>query len=430
VELPATEDSEAVRGERRHRLAFRIGTPWPGLGQALGSLREPVFRQWFFSQVLSSSGTMTQGVALSWLVLKLTGSGVDLGLMTSCMFLPLFVMGLFAGDLVDRVGPRRVLVVTQVLFVLLSVLLAVLVATGAVSIWVLFIIAAATGSVSAPDSAARQVYAIDLVGTELVGSAVALNEVVLNASRVLGPAVGGAVLATLGVPACCLLNAASFLPPLVVLLVHRTGHRAAATAPRHASRTGGLRYAWGDPAIRTCLVMAAASGMLFNLNVPVPLLATRVFHLGGAGFGLMMAIFGLGAIPGAVLAAFGASKPTGKAVGTLAVATGLSILGTASAPDRALAFAGMAVTGCLSIWFISRANTLVQLAADPAMRGRVNAAWNMALPGCEPATSPFVGWIGGSAGPREGFGIAGVALMLAAVAGWRGLTRTTGHDSP
>ena len=135
----------------------------PDLRPALGSLREPVFRQWFLSQILSSSGSMTQGVALSWLVLKLTGSGVDLGLMTSCTFLPLFVLGPFAGRLVDRIGPRRVLIATQILFTVLSLLVAVLAATGAARMWMLLAIAATTGLVGAHDSTARQVYVIELV---------------------------------------------------------------------------------------------------------------------------------------------------------------------------------------------------------------------------------------------------------------------------
>ncbi len=403
-------------------LAARAFRSKPDLRPAFGSLREPVFRQWFLSQILSSSGSMTQGVALSWLVLKLTGSGVDLGLMTSCTFLPLFLMAPFAGRLVDRVGPRRVLIATQILFTALSLLVAVLASAGTARIWMLFVIAAATGIISAPDSTARQVYVVELVGTQRLASAIALNEVVLNASRVIGPALGALVLGTLGVAACCVLNAVSFLPPLVVVLRHRTASTAAAATHRSDSKVSGLRYAWSNPRIRSCLVLAAAAGMLFNLNVPVPLLATGVFKLGGAGFGLMMATFGLGSIPGAVLAAAGPPMPRGRTVALLAGATGLSVLATAYAPDVAVAFVGMAVTGCFSIWFISLANTLVQLESDPGMRGRVNATWNMALPGCEPATSPFVGWMAGVGGPRAGFGIAGLTLILAAAIGWRGLT--------
>ena len=392
---------------------------------AVDSLREPVFRRWFLSQILSSSGTFTQSVAVSWLVLTLTGSGIDLGLMTSCTFLPVFALGPLAGRLVDRVGPRRVLIATQSVFPVLPLAIALLAATGTARVWMLFVIAASTGIISAPDGAARQVYVVELVGTQRVASAIALNEIVLNTSRVLGPALGAAVLGTAGVSACCVLNAVSFLPSLIVVLRNRPEAVAdgGAAGPRRASKISGLRYAWSRPSIRACLVLAAASGMLFNLNVPVPLLATGVFHLGGFGYGLMMATFGLGSIPGAVLAAANSARPKGRTVALLASATGVAVLATAYAPDTALAFVGMAVTGCLSIWFIALANTLVQLDSDPEMRGRVSAAWNMALPGCEPATSPFVGWIGGAAGPRESFGAAGFALLLATATGWRALTR-------
>jgi len=283
-----------------------------------------------------------------------------------------------------------------------------------------------TGAVSAPDGAARQVYVLDLVGGERLASAVSLNEVVINVSRVLGPAAGGLFLATLGIPFCFVANAASYVPPLVVLLT-RSHRRAARPAPAHTapSRRGairaGLRYAWSTPALRACLLMAAASGMLFNLGVALPLLATRSFHLGGAGYGLMMATFGLGGVAGALLAASGRGVPSGRSVRLLGLLTGVSILMTAASPLTGLAFAGLGVTGCLSIWFIARANTLAQLRAMPSMRGRVMGLWVMALPGAQPITSPVVGVTAEVAGPRAGFGLAGAALLVAVASGWRAL---------
>jgi hypothetical protein len=124
-----------------------------------------------------------------------------------------------------------------------------------------------------------------------------------------------------------------------------------------------------------------------------------------------------------ILAATGPTRPSGRRVAILASATGISILATAYAPTVPLAFVAMAVTGGVSIWFISLANTLVQLESDPGMRGRVNAAWNMALPGCSLGTSPFIGWVGGVAGPRLGFAVAGLTLLLMAAIGWRSLSR-------
>jgi MFS family permease len=401
----------------------------PGLRHAFRSLESPAYRPWFFSQILSASGTMTQGVALSWLVLRLTGNGVDLGLLTACTFLPMLVVAPYAGTLVDRMDRRRLLIVTQTLLALLATLTSVLIATGLVRTWMLFVIAALTGSVTAPDNTARQVYVIDLVGSERVASAVSLYEVILNTSRVVGPAVGGALLATLGAAACCAVNAACYVPPLLVLLKHRPSHAVAARlAPtaRKKPATGqlraGVRYAWRNRPIRVSLFLAAASGLLFNLSVPLPMLATRVFHLGGGGYGMMMSMFGIGALPGALLASAGSGRPTGRSVGVLAIATAAAIFGTVAAPWLWLVVTGLAVTGCLSIWFITQANTLVQLTTDPSMRGRVMGLWTMALPGTTPVTSPFVGYITQTAGPRDGFGLAGVALLLTATIGWRALT--------
>jgi MFS family permease len=370
---------------------------------------------------------MTQGVALSWLVLRLTGSGVDLGLMTACTFGPLLVFGPYSGTLVDRFDRRRLLIVTQTLLLLLAGLTAVLIATGVITLWMLFVIAIVTGCVNAPDGTARQVYVVDLVGTQRLASAVSLYEVVLNISRVVGPGVGGALLATVGVAACCALNAASYLQPLFVLLRHRPRHAAAAPAAPAARKAppgqlrAGLRYAWRNRPIRVSLFLAASSGMLFNMGVTLPLLATRVFHLGGGGYGLMMAVFGIGALPGALLASAGSGRPTGRSVGVLALGTAVAVLGTAVAPALWLVMAGMAVTGCLSIWFIAQANTLVQLNSEPSMRGRVMGLWTMALPGTEPATSPFAGYISQTFGAREGFSLSGLALLLTVTIGWRAL---------
>ncbi len=414
-----------VTAWRRDRR--RDTTPRPSLRNTFSSLTIPAYRQWFISQVLSASGTMTQSVALSWLVLRLTGSGVDLGLVTTCTFAPMLLGGPWAGALVDRANRRRLLIVTQALYITLSLALAVVTATGVTRLWMVLVAAVASGCVGAPDAAARQVYAIDLVGLDHLTSAVSLNEVVLNASRVVGPALGGLLLATEGVTACCVANAVSFVPPLVVLIIHRhlaSPVRAASTQRDHVMR--GLRYAWKNRTIRVAMLLAAASGMLFNLNVPLPLLATRVFHLGPGGYGLMMSVFGVGGIVGGVCAAAGHRAPTRASVVALASVTALVILATAAARNVSEVYGGLALTGWVSIWFIARANALVQFESPPELRGRVMAVWSMALPGLMPLTSPLVGLVGGTVGAREGFGLSGVALALLALAGVRGTHRRSG----
>jgi len=399
----------------------------PSLRRSFQSLESRPYRYWFFGQVLSASGTMTQGVAVSWLMLRLTGNAVDLGLLTACTFLPSLVLGPYAGTLVDQMDRRKLLITTQVLLLLLAASAAVI-AAGSVQPWMLFAISALTGIVAAPDSTARQVYVIDLVGTERVASAISLYEVILNASRVVGPALGGALLATVGAAACCAVNAACYVVPAIVLLMHQpayAGTVARATTVRKgqtaADIRAGVRYARRHKPVLVCLFLAAASGMLFSLSVSLPVLATRVFHLGGGGYGLMMSAFGVGALPGALLASAGPSRPTGRRVGGLALGTAAAVIGTALAPTAWVAFAGLAVTGCVSIWFIAAANTFVQLAADPGMRGRMMGLWTTALPGANPATSLSAGLVTQYVGPREGFGLAGLTLAAVATVGWRAL---------
>lgn len=403
------------RGRRRDH------TPRPSLRNTFSALSIRPYRQWFISQVLSASGTMTQSVALSWLVLRLTGSGVDLGLVTTCTFAPMLLGGPWAGALVDRANRRRLLIVTQCLYIVLSLTLALVTATGVTRLWMVLVVALASGCVGAPDAAARQVYAIDLVGLESLTSAVSLNEVVLNASRVVGPALGGVLLATAGVTACCLANAASFIPPLIVLYQHRRlALPERPVSPHRDHLMMGLRYAWQNRTIRLVLLLAAASGMLFNMGVPLPLLATRTFHLGPAGYGLMMSVFGVGGIVGGVCAAAGHRAPTRAMVVVLAAVTAGTVLATALARNVTEVYLGLVVTGWASIWFIARANALVQFESPPQLRGRVMAVWSMALPGLMPVTSPLVGYVAGALGAREGFGLSGAALAVLALAGVRG----------
>ena len=400
----------------------------PSLRQSFQSLESPAYRAWFASQVLSASGTMTQTVAMSWFLLRLTGNSVNLGLMGSCTFLPVLLLSPHAGALVDRVDRRRLLIGTQAALGLIAAAAAAVIASGAARAWMLFLIAAVTGAVSAPDATARQVYVVDLVGRARVASAIGLYEVILNVSRVAGPAIGGALLATVGVAACCAVNAASYLVPLLVLLRYKPAPAdpAGLTADRPAqtavSLRTGISYAWRHGPIRVCLALAAASGLLFGLGYSLPALATRTFHVGGGGYGLMMCAFGVGALPGALLAAGGRESPTGRRVGWLALATAAAIGGTALAPAFWLALIGLAVVGCLSIWFIAAANTLVQLATTPGMRGRMMGLWTMALPGTQVVNGPLAGWVTQDAGPREGFSLSGMALAAVALAGWRALT--------
>ncbi len=410
---------------RDHSFVFVRGhalRPAFDLREAGVALRVPSYRAWFLSQVLSTSGVFVQAVGVAWLVLQLGGNAIDLALVSAATFAPVLLGGAWAGGLADRIDRRRLLLTTQFLFLLVAVCLLVVSRTGVAQLWILYALSFAGGVVLAIDGPARQVYPLDLVGTERAASAIGLYEVVQNLARVLGPALGGVLIATSGVSACFLANALSCFFPITALLLYRPDAGRAPEPPVERGHVrAGLGYVRRSPAIRATMLMAVASGMVFNAGVTLPLLATRVFHLGPTGFGAMFAIFGVGAVGGALLAAGGDPWPAGRRVRLLALLTGADIVLTGLAPGATTAFIGLALAGLLSIWFIALANTLVQIRTAPAFRGRVMGIWTMAIPGMNPITGIVAGVTAVALGPRAGFALGGVALVLTAVLGWKTL---------
>jgi MFS family permease len=407
----------------RLRRGSKSATPIEtGRRGVAGALALPDFRRWFLVQIFSASGVTTQSIGQAWLVVKLGGNGVQLGLLAAAIFLPVLLGGAAGGALVDRVERRKLLLITQSLFLCIGVALALVTGTGVVSMWMLYVCALASGLVTTVDGPARQVYVIDLVGRANLASAIGLYEVVLNAARVVGPGIGGALLAKTGVAACFWFNAVAFVPAVVVLLMQRRRPAVAVLGPAtQVSIRAGIRYALTQPAIRSCLIMATAVGMLFNLSVTLPLLVTRVFHLGGGGFGVMNAIFGAGSLLGALVAARGAAGPTGPRLRILALLTGCAIVAAAVAPGPVTFSIGLAVAGFLTIWLVAAANTLAQMRSEPDLRGRVMGVWSMALPGMNPLTGLLTGLIADTFGPRAGFGLAGIAFLLAVPITWSAL---------
>lgn len=399
-----------------------LTAPDPGLFQRMsGALQGRAFRWWFAGQVTSTSGVMTQAVALSWTVLQETNSAVWLSAVAACSWGPTLVFAPWAGALVDRSDRRKLLLATQSLMMAIATALFVLELAGALRLPLILGLSLLSGLVATVDSPSRQVYVVDLVGRDAVASAVGLWEVALNASRVVGPGLGGLLLATSGAASCFGVNALTYLAPMCVL-VRMTGSPGAAAArargPQKGAAREGLRYARRVPLYRALLPMAAASGMIFSMGVALPPLASRALHLGGGGYGAMMAAFGVGGLPGALLAA-STVRPTGRRVRVLALCTALSVLIVAWSPNAVVGLIGMVLTGTSSIWFIAVANTLAQLRCDPDFRGRVMSLWGMAMTGSVPITGFLVGAVIQGAGPRLGFSLSAFCLALAALAGWR-----------
>jgi len=386
------------------------------------ALADRTFRSWFGAQVFSASGSSTQLIGMAWLIAHATGSGVALGFLTFAIFVPVLLLGPVAGGLIDRYSRRGLLIGTQSAFLVIGAVLTVLAALGDVDLPVIYGLSLLTGVVNSIDGPARQVYLVDLVEPRLINASIDLYEVVMNASRVLGPAVAGVLLATWGIVPCFVFNAVAFVPALIVLLLTRPAHRAHLDGAPRAGFADALAWLRGRRDVIAVLALAVIGGMLFNLAVTVPLLTTQVFRLGGGAYGILTAIFGAGALIGALRASSQAAHPSFRQAAGLAAATGALVLLTALAPSAWLFGAGLVVIGFLSIWFIARANAFVQLASPPGLRGRVMSLWNMAIPGMNPFTGLAAGAVADAFGARYGFGLSGVLFVAiggGCVVAWR-----------
>lgn len=376
------------------------------------ALRNPAFRRWFLAQAFSASGSTTQLIGLSWLVTHATGSGLALGMLTVAIFTPVLVLGPIVGHLVDRYARRRLLLLTQSAFAVIGAGLAIATAVDGASLPILYASAVLTGLVNAIDGPARQVFLMELVGPRLIPASIGLYEVVINVSRVLGPGVAGLLLATWGVVPCFVFNALTALPALVVLLTIRSlavPPVASGSVPRLLD---GFRWVARRPDITWTLAIAVAAGMLFNLSVVVPLMAHRVFGVGGGAYGLFVAVFGLGALVGATRAASRITHPRFREHMILAAVTGGIVVVTALAPAPWMFAIGLGATGAIAIWCIARANAFVQLQAPASIRGRVMTVWNMALPGMNPVTGFIAGATADLVSTRAAFALPGVFFVV------------------
>jgi MFS family permease len=374
------------------------------------------YRLWVVGQGISLSGTWMQTVAQGLLVLQLTGSGTALGLVTALQTIPVLLFGPWGGVVADRFPKRRILYVTQTVSAVLGLLLGTLVATGAVRIEMVYLLALCLGAVSAVDNPTRQAFVLEMVGKEEIVNAISLNSTEINLARVVGPAIAGILIASVGLAACFLINGFSFLAVLAVLMAMRAEElRPTPLASRMPGQLRqGLQYVRASPVIRTILVMMAVIGTFtYEFSVSLPLFAEVTFRQGPATYAAMTAAMGLGAVVGGL---YTASRGTGSPQRLISAALlfGGAVLMTAVAPSLPLALLALVAVGFCSIGFTSLGNATLQLATSAEMRGRVMALWTVAFLGSTPIGGPLIGAIGEHVGPRWALALGGVAAMVAA----------------
>ncbi|MDD2859387.1 MAG: MFS transporter, partial [Candidatus Nanopelagicales bacterium] len=388
VTQPMTQETEHAR-DRWHRRTF-------------ASLRNRNFRAFFIGQAVSLSGTWMQSVALAWLVLQLTGSATWIGLAIALQTLPVLLLAPYAGVVIDRVNKRRLLIALQVVAGVQALALGLLTITGSITMAWVIALSITLGAVNAVDNPCRQAFVREMVLAEHVQNAVSLNAVLINIARAVGPAIGGILIATVGVGTCFLVNGASFIAVIIAYLsmhVHEL-HSTAPVARAPGQLRAGLAYVRRTRELLIPLVMMAIVGTLtYEFQVVLPAFATDTFGTDAKGFGWITAAMGVGAIIGGLFTA-GQSRVGIRTLAMASTAFGLSVGITAVCPNELLAELGLVLVGASSIWFLSTGNATLQLAAAPEMRGRVMSLWTVAFIGTTPIGGPIVGWISEQASPR------------------------------
>ena len=384
--------------------------------QTFSSLRIRNFRLYFTAQLISVSGTWMQSVAQAWLVLHLTDSGVDLGIVVGLQFLPMLILGPFGGLVADRVNKRSLLFITQTAGGVLALVLGILVVSHTVVLWQVYLLAGLLGVVNLFDNPARQTFMMELVGRDDLPNAVSLNTVVMNASRVVGPAIGGVIITLFGLGVCFFVNAASYVAVIVGLAMMRVAelHRTEPVERAKGQVRDGFRYVWRTPALRNVLLAVALIGVFaYNFTVTLALLAKGTFHGGAGTYAVLTSCMGAGAIVGGLFAAH-RSRPTPRLLQVLALTFGGLLAAVALAPTLVAADVLIVAMGAASVGFIATANATLQLTSDPAMRGRVMALYAMAFLGTTPIGAPLVGAIAQATSPRVALMVGAVATVVAA----------------
>jgi len=391
------------------------------LSPAFSALRHHNYRLWFFGQMISLMGTWMQSVAQGWLVYEISGSSLALGSIAFLGTLPTLFLMLPAGAIADRVPKQRILLVTQSVMMLCAFVLTYLAAVGMVQVWHIATLAVILGIAQSFDAPCRQSMTVEMVeDRQDLASAIALNSMMFNMARIVGPAVGGLILATLGAVWCFGINGATFLAVLAALALMRFP-----TSPKPAKRLQliteikvGVSFAWHNTSVRSIIIVAGSAAMFgMTYSVLLPAIAADVLHVGEAGLGYLATSVGVGALAGSVtLASLGSRVRKGLllTVGNLCLPIGLLLFAFSS--TLPLAMVSLVLVGWAWITQNATANTLVQLLVPDEIRGRVMALYMLVLFGSGPFNSALAGILGQAIGAGPAIAIGAVVTLIFGIA--------------
>lgn len=402
--------------------------------RVFASFQNRNYRLYWFGQLLSVIGTWVARVAQAWLVLEITNSSFQLGLTSALQAAPLAVFALFGGVLADRFPKRPVLVLTQSIMAVQSLILAILIQLGSIRIWEIDALAVVLGLATAFDNPTRQAFVSELVGQELLPNAVALNSSLFNTARIIGPAIGGGLIAAFTIAVPFYVNAASFLAVIAGLMLMRPAEfhdvPRLARGPMLARLREGLAYAARTPDVALVLIVLSFIGTFgYNFTVILPLIADYVLHTGALGFGGLTTAMGIGSLVAALGMAY-LNRPSQRLLFTGAVAfTGLLGL-LALARSIPLTVAILLVLGVASIAFTATANSRLQLASPGQLRGRVMSLYIFLNAGTAPVGSLLLGALAQRWGVPLAVAAMATLSALGVLLGWLYIVRHRPQPSP
>jgi MFS family permease len=380
------------------------------------SLRRHNFRLFLAGQLVSNLGTWMQNVALAWLVLQISHSPLDVGVVSAVQFVPSLAFSAYGGVVADRFFKRNLLLLTQSGMAVAAAALGALDLSGFRPLWALYLVTFVSGMFGALDMPARQSFVSEMVGLDDLPNAVALNSAMFNLTRVGGPALGAVVIEVAGVGDCFVLNAFSYIAVIAALLAMRPGELFAGRRAQHAKGQvrEGFRYIMANPRLRQTLGLLAVLGTLgFNFNTVLPVLAKDDFKGDAGTYALMLVAIGLGSVLGALTSAY-RQRPRMLVVVGAAGAMGIAMLVAAVERDLAVEIGVLVVLGFASMLYLATSNATCQLASAPEMRGRVMGVYAMIFVGSTPVGAMLVGLVDQELSARWGLAVGGVPAVLAA----------------
>jgi MFS family permease len=394
-------------------------------GETFASLRHRNFRLFFGGQFISQVGNWLTLVAQTLLVLELTDSGIALGVLAAAQFGPILLFGQWAGLVADRSDKRRLLIIVQSVSMLQSFLLAALAFSGSPPVGAIYAAAVLGGLCMAFDNPARRSFVVEMVPEDEISNAVSLNSALMTLSRVIGPALAGLAVTTVGYGWAFLGDGLSYLAVIAGLWMMRSSELRPAVAASRAKGQirAGLRYVRSEPELFLPMAMLALIGTLsYNFQTVFPLFVTRDLGASESAFTVMFSVVSVGSLVGALVAA--RKTNTGvRQVGLAAVAYGVAMATMALAPTVGIAMVLGLALGVASITFIVSSTAIVQIRAAPEMRGRVLALQAMLFLGSTPVGGPIVGWVAEEFGARWSLGLGAAAALLAGAWGLAAVRR-------